>query len=130
MSPSRRSFLSTLGAGGLAVVSGACATRGAGAASRGAPIQAPDSTPAAAPAPSATDVIRIGSNENSHGPGDAAVSALRDAVPESNRYAFLALSDTAHAIAAHLNVPADHVALGCGSSEVLEAAVSAFTSRD
>ena len=40
------------------------------------------------------------------------------------------MADTSDAIAAHLGVPRTHVALGCGSSEILEAAVSAFTSRD
>jgi len=126
MSPSRRSFLSTLGAGGFAIASGACAARGAGAAAGGAPIQAP----ASGPAPSLADVIRIGSNENAYGPGASALAAIRDALPEANRYAFLAVGDTVHAIAAHVGVAGDHVALGCGSSEVLVAAVAAFTSRD
>jgi histidinol-phosphate aminotransferase len=40
------------------------------------------------------------------------------------------MADTAGAIGGHLGVPPGHVALGCGSSEILEAAVSAFTSRE
>ena len=74
--------------------------------------------------------IRIGSNENPYGPGASALSAIQEALPEANRYAFQGMADTVDAIAAHLGVPRTHVALGCGSSEILEAAVSAFTSRD
>jgi histidinol-phosphate aminotransferase len=119
MSPSRRSFLSAIGAGGFALVGGACASRGAGAV-RGA----------AAATPAAAGLIRIGSNENPYGPAASALSAIRDALPEANRYAFLAVADTRDAIAAHLGVSPEHVALGCGSSEILDAAVSAFTSPD
>jgi histidinol-phosphate aminotransferase len=40
------------------------------------------------------------------------------------------MADTSAAIAARLGVPSGHVLLGCGSSEILEAAVSALTSAE
>jgi histidinol-phosphate aminotransferase len=118
---SRRSFLSVLGSGGLALAGGACAGRRApsAGASTPLPVGGPDDP---------LGVIRIGSNENPYGPGQAALAAVREAVPLANRYAFGATHDTVDAIAAHVRVPADHVGLGCGSSEILDAAVTAFTS--
>ena len=121
MSPSRRSFLGALGAGGLALAGGSCAARGTRGVSQGTAVRPPRQL---------DSVIRIGSNENPYGPGASALSAIGEALPEANRYAFGALGDTVDAIAAHLGVARDHVALGCGSSEVLDAAVSAFTSRE
>jgi histidinol-phosphate aminotransferase len=117
MSTSRRSFLGVLGAGGFAFT-------GAGCAARTAAVQRGVLPTAQHPA----GVIRIGANENPYGPGASALAAIRDSLPEANRYAFRAIADTSAAIAAHLSVPPAHVALGCGSSEILEAAVSAFTS--
>ena len=84
--------------------------------------------PASSPGPLA--VVRLGANENPYGPAPSALRAIGAALPEANRYAFSAMSDTGAALAEHLRVPASHVVLGCGSSEILEAAVSAFTSRD
>jgi histidinol-phosphate aminotransferase len=75
-------------------------------------------------------VVRLGANENPYGPAPSALRAIGDALPEANRYAFGAMSDTAAAIAERVHVPPSHVVVGCGSSEILEAAVSAFTSRD
>jgi histidinol-phosphate aminotransferase len=119
---SRRSFLSAIGSG-LAATGSACAARhGAGAASvplrrRTGPV-------------SSAEVLRLGANENPYGPAPAALRAIGEALPEANRYAFSAMNDTGAALAEHLHVPGTHVVLGCGSSEILEAAVSAFTSRD
>ena len=119
---SRRSFLAVLGSG-LAVAGGACATRTGARAGSGALSQ-----PTSSVGP--VGVVRLGANENPYGPAPSALRAIGDALPEANRYAFSAMSDTGAALAEHLHVPASHVVLGCGSSEILEAAVSAFTSRD
>jgi histidinol-phosphate aminotransferase len=119
---SRRSFLGALGSG-LAVAGAACATRrGIGAA--------PGAVPQAAGWRAPSAVVRLGANENPYGPAPSALRAVGEALPEANRYAFAAMSDTAAAIAEHLHVPASHVVVGCGSSEILEAVVAAFTSRD
>jgi histidinol-phosphate aminotransferase len=75
-------------------------------------------------------VIRIDSNENPYGPGPAAVDAIHRSLPEANRYAFSATRDLAESIGASLGVDPSHIVLGSGSSELLEAAVSAFTSRE
>src|SRR5262245_25013079 len=93
---SRRSFLGALGSG-LAVAGGACAARrGAGVAS------SPTGSVSSA------EVLRLGANENPYGPAPAALRAIGDALPEANRYAFSAMSDTAAALAEHLHVPASH----------------------
>ncbi len=121
MSSSRRSFLSVIGAGGFALAGVGCAARRGDAVRPGAPHP---------PTQYGAGIIRIGGNENPYGPGASALIAVRDSLPEANRYAFRAVADTSAAISAHLGVPPAHVALGCGSSEILDAAVSAFTSRD
>ena len=121
MSPSRRAFLGAIGAGGFAFAGWGCGTRRAVAVPPGAAFPQ---------AQHRAEVIRIGANENPYGPGASALAAIRDSLPEANRYAFRAMADTSAAIAAHVGVPPEHVALGCGSSEILEAVVSAFTSQD
>jgi histidinol-phosphate aminotransferase len=119
---SRRSFLGALGSG-LAMAGGACATRRANGA---APLALPPPVSSRGP----VAVVRLGANENPYGPAPSALRAIGDALPEANRYAFGAMRDTAAAIAERVHVPPSHVVVGCGSSEILEAAVSAFTSRD
>ena len=121
MAPSRRSFLGVLGAGGFALAGLGCGTRRAVAGSPAAVLHQTRHP---------TGIIRIGANENPYGPGASALAAIRDSLPEANRYGFRATGDARVAIAAHFGVPPAHVALGCGSSEIIEAAVSAFTSRD
>ena len=75
-------------------------------------------------------VIRIDSNENPVGPGALALEAIRQALGTSNRYPVLAEDDLAAAIAKHQGVSPDNVKLGCGSGELLRAAVHAFTAPD
>ncbi len=122
---SRRSFLKSLSAAAIAAGGAACAPRARGAASV---------TPAAAPAPSSvapaaeSSLIRIGSNENPFGPGPAARNAIAAAASEANRYPFRTVGSLADAIAARHGVPAGQVLLGSGSGQLLDAAVTAFTS--
>jgi len=80
--------------------------------------------------PQGDPVIRLDSNENPYGPSDSALRAITGSMPESNRYAFTAMQETAQAIAEGAGVATDHVTLGCGSSEILEAAVNAFAWSD
>jgi histidinol-phosphate aminotransferase len=107
----RRSFIRLVGLNGLAAatVSG-CAARTA--------------VPAAAPPAPVSSAIRLSSNENAHGPGDRVLAVVRDRLGAANRYAFGASRELVHAIAAAAGVGADHVAVGCGSSQVLDAIVS------
>src|SRR5690606_28941842 len=49
---------------------------------------------------------------------------VRDRLGAAHRYAFGASRELAHAIAGAAGVGADHVVVGCGSSQVLDALVS------
>jgi histidinol-phosphate aminotransferase len=113
MSSSRRAFLGTLTAGTLATLGGSCAVR-----------------PARVAAPAAGRLIRIGSNENSYGPGPAARAAIERSLGEANRYPFGAVGELEEALAEHLGVSRGEVVTGCGSGEILDAAVSAYTSPE
>jgi histidinol-phosphate aminotransferase len=75
-------------------------------------------------------MIRIDSNENPVGPGLRVFDAIRRHLEESNRYPVLAEDDLIAAIARVQSVSPTNVILGCGSGELLRAAVHAFTSRD
>ena len=74
--------------------------------------------------------IRLSSNENSHGPGPAVLDAIQGAFPRVNRYSFAAAGDVQSALARKLGVQPEQVTLGCGSSEILDAAVIAFTTPE
>ena len=113
MSSSRRAFLGTLTAGALASLGTGCAAR----APRGA-------------SPQAGRLIRIGSNENSSGPGPAARAAIDRALTDANRYPFGEIGELGEALTAHLGAGRGEVLTGCGSGEILDAAVSACTSPE
>jgi histidinol-phosphate aminotransferase len=66
-----------------------------------------------------TSMIRLGSNENPHGPSTLAKQAMMDAVGISNRYQWDMNAQLKTAIAEMTNHTKDHVALGAGSSELL-----------
>lgn len=138
---SRRSFLSALGLGGAGTlaapaVASALAPLLAGVGGRGHEALAAalaDGDVAAAAAERAAlraGAIRLSSNENPRGPAAAALDAMR-AVLEgrtplgASRYHFDAPTELATAIGAAHGVPATHVILGCGSSEILRMAVDA-----
>jgi histidinol-phosphate aminotransferase len=72
--------------------------------------------------------VRISSNENPYGPSPAALQAIRDALPLSNRYTFDAESKLIADIAKFHGVAADQIVLGAGSSEILRIAAEAFLS--
>ena len=70
-------------------------------------------------------LIHLDRNENPYGPPESASAAMRDSLNRSNRYpdASNALQES---IAAHHQVKAEQVVLGCGSTEVLRMAAEAF----
>jgi histidinol-phosphate aminotransferase len=113
MSSSRRAFLGTLAGGTVATLGAGCAAR-----------------PARVVVPQGRGLIRIGSNENSYGPGPAARAAIERALAEANRYPFGEVDRLAEALAAHLGAGRGEVVTGCGSGEILDAAVSAYTSPE
>ena len=119
MSLSRRSFFRTAGAAGVGLMSSRMITARGREAFAG--LQA-------APARTASKVIRISSNENAYGPGPAALGAAREVLgPAAGRYPENA-PQLAAAIAKQLGVDPQNVLIGTGSTEVIQSAVLAFTS--
>ncbi len=126
MSLNRRSFLKTLGAGGAGIAAfPLVAGRGREALLAQGNSRRADRLLAAQPG-----MVRIDSNENPNGPGDRVFGAIRAHLNESNRYPVRSEEDLIAAIAAAQNVKPEQVILGCGSGELLRAAVSAFASRE
>ena len=66
-----------------------------------------------------SSMIRLGSNENPHGPSTLAKQAMIDAVGISNRYQWDMNAELKTEIAKMTGHTKDHVALGAGSSELL-----------
>jgi histidinol-phosphate aminotransferase len=130
---SRREFLATVGAGGVAVGAASAgilslpiiSARGREAGAQGVADRKADRRMAARPG-----MIRIDSNENPVGPGKRVVDAIRRHLDESNRYPVLAEDDLIEAIAKKNGVSTDNVILGCGSGELLRAADHAFVRPD
>lgn len=139
MPVSRRSFVTTLGA-----------TVGAGAAGiltapliswRGhEELLAQQGTPQE-PASSGVDarradrllasrpgMIRIDSNENPDGPSRRALDAIVKHLTDSNRYPVKSEDDLIQTLAKVHGLKAENFILGCGSGELLRAAVYAYTS--
>jgi histidinol-phosphate aminotransferase len=75
-------------------------------------------------------MIRIDSNENPNGPGEHVFAAIRHHLAESNRYPVKSEDDLINVIAKKHNVLPENVILGCGSGELLRAAVQGFTAPD
>ena len=113
----RRAFVKTLGIGGAS----ALAARGV----FGAELpQVQGAVPPARP-------LLLHNNENPLGPGQAALEAVRQALGEGGpggRYTFRRVADLHGAIAEKFGIKPENVATGCGSTQVLRAAVQMFTS--
>ncbi len=120
---SRRDFLRLAGTGATLLVGGACT--GTRSISKAAAQATGGAVPQAAPG-----IVRIGSNENPFGPGPGALRAIQDNLKEANRYPFKAVHELTEAIAGSLRIDSSQIAVGCGSSELLDASVAAFTSAD
>jgi histidinol-phosphate aminotransferase len=73
-------------------------------------------------------MVRIDSNENPNGPGQRALDAISRHLSESNRYPVKGEDDLQQVLAKLHRVKAENIILGCGSGELLRAAVQAFTS--
>jgi histidinol-phosphate aminotransferase len=74
-------------------------------------------------------MIRIDSNENPNGPGKHALDAIVEHLSESNRYPVKGEDDLQQTLAKVHGIKAENFILGCGSGELLRAAVYAFTSN-
>ena len=124
MSVSRRSFVATLGAGTAALALPSITWRGHEGlyASQGTQSRRADRLLAARPG-----MIRIDSNENPNGPGEHVFATIRRALNQSNRYPVQSEDDLIAAIAKVHGIPVENIILGCGSGELLRAAVLGFT---
>ncbi|MEW5981988.1 MAG: aminotransferase class I/II-fold pyridoxal phosphate-dependent enzyme [Acidobacteriota bacterium] len=119
MELSRRSFVRALSVAGAGLVSPQAITaRGREAGFAAGWLGQGDSA----------STILLNSNENPLGPGPAALDALKAALGDACRYPSRAGDRLPNAIAAALQVPADHVLPACGSGEILTIAVEAFCS--
>ncbi len=72
------------------------------------------------------DFIHLDRNENPHGPSPKVREAICSAVSAANRYAASEYNALLDAIARSHRVKSEQVALGCGSTELLRAAATAF----
>jgi histidinol-phosphate aminotransferase len=127
MSVSRRSFVASLGAGTAGLLT-APLVRWQGheaLLAQGQPERRADRLLASGPG-----VIRIDSNENPNGPGKHALDAVSNAFGHANRYPVKEEDDAIAAIAKARGVSPTNIILGCGSGELLRAAVMAFTATD
>ena len=64
--------------------------------------------------------IRLSSNESPYGPSPLAKKAMSDYIGISNRYNWQLTSELLNAIAIQLNVTADNILMGAGSTEMLD----------
>lgn len=74
--------------------------------------------------------VWLNANENPEGPGEAAMAAMKESLAVSGRYHYQEWSGNCAAIARSVGFERDQVVVGAGSSEVLCAAVHAFTSSE
>ena len=134
MSVTRRGFLSSLGSPRSVFDARFIAARGLEAESAEAWQQAGGrrgGAPAAGQREAAPPSIKISSNENPMGPGQAVLDAIVAQFGEAGRYPFNAkVGDRklVEAIAAYNKVKPENVVLGAGSQEILKTAVWGFTS--
>jgi histidinol-phosphate aminotransferase len=82
------------------------------------------------PVASATNVVRLSSNENPYGPAPAALKAMTDGFALAWRYPDEYADMLADELARMNNVTVDQVLLGDGSGEILKLSAAAFTSKD
>ena len=73
-------------------------------------------------------MIRIDSNETPNGPGRRALDAIVRHLSESNRYPVKGEDDLLQVLAKLHGIKPENILLGCGSGELLRAAVQGFTS--
>jgi histidinol-phosphate aminotransferase len=79
-------------------------------------------------APTHDPIVWLDSNENPAGPPASAIKAIIDGVAATARYHVDEFDGFSEAIAQSENLKPDHVLFGVGSTEVIDAAICAFTS--
>ena len=76
--------------------------------------------PSYVPGKRLADALKLSSNEVAHPPLPAAVAAMAEAAAAANRYPDMGATDLVHAIAKHLKLRPEQVAVGCGSSALCQ----------
>jgi histidinol-phosphate aminotransferase len=74
------------------------------------------------------DTVWLNANENPAGPPQSSIEAMAKVLPESGRYHYQEFGDFYAAIGRSEDLAAEQILVGAGSSEVLHAAIEAFTS--
>ncbi|MGH9722204.1 MAG: aminotransferase class I/II-fold pyridoxal phosphate-dependent enzyme [Bryobacteraceae bacterium] len=83
---------------------------------------------AALTGPMPKDMVWLNANENPDGPPQAAIDEMMRILPSTGRYHYQEFRDFYGTVAKSEDLSAEQILLGSGSSEVLHAAVDAFTS--
>jgi histidinol-phosphate aminotransferase len=105
---------------------------GAGAVTAAIPWRlAADGLPSPESPPGGPDdgLILLYSNENAYGPSPKVFNAITSASQNANRYPRMRYKSLTEKIAGVHHVSPDRVLLGCGSTEILRVAASAFLGR-
>ena len=76
--------------------------------------------PSYVPGKRLADALKLSSNEVTHPPLPAAVAAMAEAAAAANRYPDMGATDLIHAIAKHLKLRPEQIAVGCGSSALCQ----------
>ena len=115
MNLSRRSLLHALGIGAV-----------------GSVLRFPDEFISQAPSikrSKGNDFILLNNNESPYGPSEKTMLAMHEALSHGNRYPDRQREDLVQQLASFHRVPPERIALGCGSTEILRAAVHAFVGK-
>jgi len=116
MSLSRRSFLTSVGAGTAAAALQIPFTGASIAVARTTSISRSGKTG-----------VRLDSNENAYGLAPRVKQAIQEAIGQAHRYPDAARREFSELVAQKHRVSIEQVLLGCGSVELLQAAARAFT---
>ncbi len=76
------------------------------------------------------DMVWLSANENPAGPPASSIRAMSEVLPSAWRYHYQEFRDFYDQLARSEDLSADRILVGAGSSEVLHAAVEAFTAPD
>ena len=76
------------------------------------------------------DMVWLNANENPLGPPKSSLTAMAEVLPLSGRYHYQEVRDFYAALARSEDLRAENILVGSGSSEMLHAAVNAFTAPD
>ncbi len=89
-----------------------------------------ESLPVYVPGRNIPGAVKLASNEVSEGPLPSVAAAIAEATAGINRYPDNGITALSERLAARLNVPQSHLAVGCGSVSLCQQLVQAICGRD